>query len=269
MTPVTTLSPAQPWEFPGLELVVDTTRGGWIRPRLAEATFEVGMLVPAGFDAYARVFYPFALTNASQAPLTRWAQVAQRNGRRPHAEMERETITDPARGASSDLERVPADPEASKHQEVSTHPVLFTPDDVLSTLPPDQFSALADVLARHTSAAGRTWFCVWDGYGNLGLESNAARRIPRLHHPMRDYLVYTGPLAGWQAFAKAGHAEPPEYWWPDDRAWCFVTDTDFHWAYVAGSRACIEELVESSEIEALETRLSNRARFGMDTINRP
>jgi hypothetical protein len=208
------------------------------------------MTVPDGFEAYARVFYPFARPNVKDSPLTRWAKVAERNGRQPHAEMERETITNAANGSPGDL-------------------VGFTPGDVLSTLPLGQFSALAEVLARHTAAAGRTWFCIWDGYGTFGLESEAGRQIPRLHHPMRDYLMYTGPLWAWPAFGNAGHPRLPDYWWPDDRAWCVVTDTDFHWAYVAGSRACVDDIVASSEIEALETRPDNRARFGMDTINRP
>ena len=88
-------------------------------------------------------------------------------------------------------------------------------------------------------------------------------------HPTPAYRVYTGPVEAGRTFADEGHSSPPEYWWPGDRGWCFATDTDFHWAYVAGSRACIDEIVASSEIEALETKLSNRARFGMDTINRP
>jgi hypothetical protein len=177
--------------------------------------------------------------------------------------MERETITNPVRGASGDPQTI-----TNAAIGVSSDLEGFRPDDVLPALPSGQFSVLADILARHTSAAGRTWFCVWDGYGNFGLESKAGRQIPRLHHRMRAYLMYTGPLAAWPAFGNAGHSHLPDYWWPDDRAWCSVTDTDFHWAYVAGSRACIDDIVASSEIEALETRPDNRARFGMDTVNR-
>ena len=33
----------------------------------------------------------------------------------------------------------------------------------------------------------------------------------------------------------------PNYWWPEDRAWCVLADTDLDWAYLAGSVACVEE----------------------------
>ena len=31
----------------------------------------------------------------------------------------------------------------------------------------------------------------------------------------------------------------PNIWWPDDRAWCVVTEIDFTWSYIGGSSACI------------------------------
>jgi hypothetical protein len=39
----------------------------------------------------------------------------------------------------------------------------------------------------------------------------------------------------------------PNYLWPADRAWCVVTDTDLEWAYVAGTPACIEEILAVPE----------------------
>ena len=189
------------------------TGAQWLLPRLAEGTFEVRMTVPACFAACARVFYPFARPNVISPALTRWAVVARRNGRMPHAETERKTITRSVPG-------LPGEPQG------------FTPGDVLPSLPSEQFGALAAILARHTATADRTWFCIWEGYGNLGLSSAAGRTLARLHRPMRDYVVFTGPVDAWRALADGGHSSHPEYWWPDDRAWCFATDTDFHWTYI-------------------------------------
>ena len=81
------------------ELVVqsDLAPAGWIEPLLVPDSFEVRMTVPQGFDAYARIFFPFIGADievdgeARQEHLT-WGQIAQRNGRISHAMMEPETI---------------------------------------------------------------------------------------------------------------------------------------------------------------------------------
>jgi hypothetical protein len=39
---------------------------------------------------------------------------------------------------------------------------------------------------------------------------------------------------------------------PDDRAWCLGTDTDLRWAYIAGSAACIREVLSVPELDAHE-----------------
>jgi hypothetical protein len=43
------------------------------------------------------------------------------------------------------------------------------------------------------------------------------------------------PVVLWQSYADVPHN--PNYWWPEDRAWCVVTDTDDDWACVAGTRS--------------------------------
>ena len=47
------------------------------------------------------------------------------------------------------------------------------------------------------------------------------------------------------------------------------TDTDFYWAYIAGSAACIKEVLAVPELNAYETNPGNPARSGMDVINDP
>jgi hypothetical protein len=61
----------------------------------------------------------------------------------------------------------------------------------------------------------------------------------------------------------------PNYFWPDDRAWCLCTDTDFDWAYLAGSTGCIEEVLTVPVLDAYATTPENPARAGMDVVNDP
>ncbi len=70
----------------------------WLAPLLVPDTHEVRMTVPQGFEAYARIFFPFigadieldgVVTGQEQIS---WTEMARRNGRVAHALMEHETI---------------------------------------------------------------------------------------------------------------------------------------------------------------------------------
>jgi hypothetical protein len=39
----------------------------------------------------------------------------------------------------------------------------------------------------------------------------------------------------------------PNYWWPDDRAWCVCADTDWDYHYIAGTVACIGEILRACD----------------------
>jgi hypothetical protein len=221
------------------ELVVqgDLAPAAWLEPLLVPGSFEVRMTVPQGFEAYARIFFPFVGADivqdgvvAGQERVT-WAEVARRNGRVAHALMEQETI-----GGGSET--------------------------CCGELADEQLGALLRVLARHTSSPG-AWFLLWDGFG--GLNKRAFNyHGPKVRHPMRDYYLLRGPLACYGDFP-----HNPGYWWPDDRSWCWCTDIDFGWGYLAGSAACIEEVVAVPAIDALSARPDDPACSGMDIINDP
>ena len=87
------------------------------------------MTVPQGFEAYARILFPFIgqdiVTDrrvTDQEHVT-WTEIARRSGRVPHALMERETIVTP---------------EAE--------------GDCFSELTGEQVDALLPILARHTAS---------------------------------------------------------------------------------------------------------------------
>ena len=83
---------------PGMEVPADTSPVAWIGERLTPRTFEVRMMVPDGFEAYARIFFPFrrqaVLDDGSPPGATvSWTELAALNGRTAHALMEAETIS--------------------------------------------------------------------------------------------------------------------------------------------------------------------------------
>src|SRR5690242_10988764 len=59
----------------------DVHQAGWIAPRLApwEGEYPITIVVPAGFDAYARVLHP-AQASGGGDRLVRWAEVAAWSG---------------------------------------------------------------------------------------------------------------------------------------------------------------------------------------------
>lgn len=211
----------------GLVPESDLAPAAWIRPLLTEDSFQVRMTVPQGFEAYARIFFPF------DEHLT-WTEMARRNGRIAHALMEEETI-----------QAAPG-----RHR---AHPYW--------RMAPEQVEALLPILTRHASSP-RGWFLLWEGFGDL--DHQAFRPLPKARHPMRDYYLLSGPHVAYGEFP-----DDPNYWWPDDRAWCVCTDTDFHWAYIAGSAACIRDVLSVPVLDAYQTKPEDPAHGGMDTINNP
>ena len=214
----------------------------WIEPRLLPGTFEVQMTVPRRYEAYARIFYPFVGDEVEadgkvHHPLLTWSEMASRHGRVAHALMEKETISRDRTG------RVRS-------------------DDTYGALSPEQLEALLPILAGHT-ASTTAWFLLWDGWGDLN-ERVFNSSTPKVSHNWRDFYLLRGPLL---AFEELPH--DPNYFWPEDRSWCLCTDCDFEWAYLAGSAACVGEVLAVPVIDAFATRPDNPARSGMDAVNDP
>lgn len=218
------------------ELVVqdDLSPAEWLAPLLVPESFEVRMMVPQGFAAYARLFFP--VVGADDEHIA-WTEIARRNGKVAHTLMELDTVSQLPSGEIEDWY-------------------------VYDGLPPEQFDALMPLLARHTASTS-AWFLLWHGFGDLNERAFADK--PTLHHSWRDYYLLRGAL---DAFTDFRH-EQPSYWWPDDRAWCVVNDVDFVWSYVAGSEALIEEVLAAQVLDAYATKPENPAHWKMDTVNDP
>jgi hypothetical protein len=210
----------------GWQQSVEVGEAVWIGDRLSP--FGSGVLtsvVPAGFDAYARVLHPIHPSARDQQP-GRWIDVASWSG----------------------VELVPGidfpDIALPEHEPTGVEP---WPGQVpqVGTLHPACADALAAVLARHTSTPDRCWFCTWEGWGSVGFDDG-----PRVELPNRNYALFVGPLAALPSLMDAQDDHSPNLWWPDDRAWCVATEIDLPWTYVGGSAALISDVLAEPRLEA-------------------
>jgi hypothetical protein len=242
----------------------EVEKADWIRAALhpSRLAHDVGTVIPAGFEAYARIFHPASGPFGAEV---RWAEVASWNGTIVHPEMQFHSIG----GPWNDLPQ-------------SVGPSVYQPR--LGTLSPRQAAALVALLARHTSTAGSCWLCLWDGYGyfepNSGFAELTARPIgsppdrepelvtfpvlpkSRVRLPDRDYLLFKGSISdavGWE--------DGPNLWWPQDIAWCVASEIDLPYTYVGASSEAIEKLLHDNALEALPAMLTHGITYDADRIN--
>lgn len=250
--------------FAMAEWSTDVRSGDWLVERLRGFAQQVGSIVPAGFESYARVFHPI-----EEGPTRRWRELAALNGRVAHPEMQLHVIAHApgeGQGRYEGLTRVS-----------------------VGSLPRRELHALAGLHARHTVRSTRCWFAVWEGFGQLQaspaamrLESGAGQvealtvaplappevlEGPRLVLPNRAYLVLSGQVYEAADLFDALGSQSPNLWWPEDRSWCAATEIDFGWTYVAGSEALVDDVLASPELEALPARITDGVTFDSDRLN--
>ena len=214
---------------PGSGLVIqnDLAPAAWIEPLLVPDSVQVQAMVPRGFAAYARVFFPFpgddivADGEVIDQEHISWTEMARRNGRTAHALMEAQTIL--------------AGPDKGKYGGAGC-----------GFLVEEQFDALLPSLAGIRPAPTAGSCCGTASATSMSRRSASSARNSGIR---ADYYLLHGPHQSYASFP-----DDPNYWWPEDRAWCVVTDTDFDWAYVAGTAACIEEILAVPVIDAYLTR---------------
>ena len=241
-----------------LEWTTEVAIAAWLVDRMGGFAEGVGSVVPMGFDAYARVFHPL-----QNGPDRRWADLAARNGRIAHPEMQLHLIAHPPGIA----------PPAYEH-----------PAEVAEgSLPPEQLEALVEVMRRHTGTPDRAVFAVWDGYGAAAgvrytipggrteplppLAPPGVLAAPRLELPGRSYVLLQGDVADAAGVADLFNGDAPNLWWPEDRAWCVASEIDFAWTYVGGSEAVIADVLSCAALEALPARSTDGVTWDSDVLN--
>ncbi len=235
---------------------------GWITERS-----RPGHALPTGYVAYARLLHPIspdASESGGQCAQVRWAHIAAWSGATlgPHTAFWQIALP----------EHLPAEPMPGGGAPASH--VLGVYDG----------TALARFLRGHTTTPQRCWFGVWDGYGwysNGGWPAREelppelvgrtddpvpveVRTGPRVRLPHRDYLLYTGPVDAGLVFLPSQH-ELADLWWPSDHAWFVYGDVDLNCTYVGGSATLVQELVESTEVEAIRVDPDDSTAISSET----
>ncbi len=235
--------------FAGRPVETDVSPGSWLAAALVPGPGggpdSVASLVPRAFPAHARVFHPAVRYDGDDDVEVTWAAVASANGRTAHPGMQWISVTG-----------------AWEYLSEEDQPELWNSAPADGHLPAELAGRLAAVLAEHTTTPGDCWFGVWDGYGFITADA------PTLSLPGRDHWLVRKPAA----LAAANMAEEPweqsaNVWWPADRAWCVATDLDLMTSYLAGTRACVDAVVDAAGIEAFPVPPDDPLAWDSDAIN--
>jgi hypothetical protein len=87
-----------PSRYNDLRLERDLAPAAWLEPLLSPRSFDVSMTAPRGYEAYARLFFPFLRSGLGASGewserRVRWTEMAEQSGKVVHALMEQETIS--------------------------------------------------------------------------------------------------------------------------------------------------------------------------------
>jgi hypothetical protein len=214
----------------GLPVERDVSAGVWISSaRRRGAPGTLASIVPAVFEAYARIPHPAVRYAGDDDVEVSWAEVAAHNGTVAHPLMQWLTIT---------------------HGPVDSQPPVWDDGPSEGHLPVAVAARLGDVLGRHTGTPGECLLGRWHGFGyDLPNPDVPPRLLLRGNH---DVVLVRGTVAdAIRNLAPEPHEQSANLWWPADRAWCVVTDIDLMSTYVGGTASCITEVVDTPGIEAL------------------
>jgi hypothetical protein len=224
-----------------MDIAKNAEPASWILSRLHPFGQDVGWFIPEGFAAYARVFHPLyrltlkspGQTSAENLIPVRWSDIAAANDRAVAAEMQRLDIrAEPTRVSPSGEE-------------------LWNQQPISGSLPREIAVRLAAILPGHTRTRESCWFAVWEGFGDLRIRNGEA---PVVFIPNRNLFLVHGTVDEvLTTFSVFERYQSPTLWWPDDRAWCVATEIDYTWSYIGGSAACIEQILNDPDLEALPT----------------
>jgi hypothetical protein len=237
-------------ELGGLPVETDVSQGVWLSSARRRGTpGTVAALVPAVFEAYARVLHPAVRYAGDDDLEVSWAEVAAHNGTVPHPLMQWPSITGGWDYLSSD----------------SQPPVW---DDAPSEghLPVTVAARLAAVLGPHT---GTPADCVFGRWAGFGFDATPLDGMPLLLlRGGHDVVLMRGTVGdAVRNLAPEPHEQSANLWWPADRSWCVVTDIDLMSTYVGGTAACVAELLADPALEAVAASPDDRVTHDGDTVN--
>jgi hypothetical protein len=228
-------------QFAGLPVETDVSTGVWISSgRRRGGSGTVGALVPAVFEAYARIFHPAVRYAGDDDVEVPWSEVAAHNGTAASPLMQWDALT---------------------HGPVDCQPPVWDDGPSEGHLPVAVASRLGQVLRAHTTTPSDCVFGRWDGFGyDLPRPDVPPRLLLRGGH---DVVLVRGTVAdAARNLAPEPHEQSANLWWPADRAWCVVTDIDLRSTYVGGTRSCVDKVLAAPGLEAAPTSPGDRINAG-------
>jgi hypothetical protein len=228
----------------------DAGPAGWVQAGLRGFGESVLSVVPAGFQAYARIFHPAQRRDGDTWNPVSWREVAAANGRVAHRAMQWCSLVGSCSSAGGSR------PQSG----------IWDAEPAEGHLDPDLAIVLADLLAGQTTTPQRCWCAVWDGYGGL---VPAAERAPSFEIPQRRMLLLASPVraVGTSSLQVGPCWQSPNLWWPDDRAWCVATEIDLMTTYVGGSHGCVRAVLGHPAFEAAAVQPSDGVAYHSDPLN--
>jgi hypothetical protein len=218
----------------GLAVETDVSSGVWVSSgRRRGAPGTVRALVPAVFEAYARVLHPAVRYAGDDDVEVSWAEVAAHNGTVAHPLMQWVPLT-----GSWD------------YRSADNQPPVWDDAPSEGHLPVAVAARLAALLGRHTGTPEDCRFGRWTGFG---FDAAELEQLPQLLlRGGHDMVVVRGAVHdAVRNLAPEPHEQSANLWWPADRAWCVATDIDLMSTYVGGSAACIAALLAAPGLEAV------------------
>jgi hypothetical protein len=234
-------------QFAGRAVALDTSAGAWLAEAFARKSLDtVASLVPARFEAVARVFHPAVRYVGDEDVEVPWSSVAAANGTVTHPLMQWGSVT----GSMDYFEN---DDQAP----------LWHGAPARGHLPVPVAERLIEVLAQHTTTPDVCWFGVRQGGAVIADH-------PTLTLGDREFWLVNGSIElATVNFAAEPFEQSANLWWPADRAWLVATDVDLVSTYVGGSAACITELLASPDLEAAPAEAKQKVTWDADQVNPP
>ena len=234
----------------GLPFENEIDVGVWISSARRRGTRgTLASILPAGFEAYARVLHPAVRYAGDDDVEVPWAEVAAHNRTRSHP-----------------LAQWPAVAGGWEYMRSESQPPVWDDAPSEGHLPVAVAERMAAVLAAHTTTPAECWFGRWDGFG---FDLADPDRPPRLLlRGGQDVVLVRGTVAdASRNLAPEPHEQSANLWWPADRAWCVVTDIDLMSTYVGGSATCIGSLLGTPGLEVVPAAPEDRITYDGDTVN--
>lgn len=266
--------------------------GRWIAEALAgtpddsSSAATVAAQIPAGFEAYARIFHP--ATDEDGHPV-RWADIAARRGTVLHARAQFASVS------GIDDTGMPWAEDAWEGEAPAG-----------DGLPAADLAAVADIISRH--AGPDAYLGLWDGYAFIrggdavevpsAEDPDTAPEAAAREHMLREqlkrpaftqevldadklelgpqgyraYYVFSGTLDDlasplWKSGDGFAERQAPNLAWGTDRSWMFSTELYEDSTIIGGPAALISELGRDPRLEARAITLDADLGADGDRIN--